>query len=228
MEQVDRGLASFKADASKERIEKSEKVFDRSQVVAFTGWVFFLILGLIAFSSVLNEDIAGIGGGLLAARGLIGFWDAVIACFLGIVIFDVIVYWIGRIFGSRVIRKAPFKWMLDEQDIKKAETMFELRGLEILFAAKFIPGARFPTYFSAGLLKSNFLYFYALFFSISYYLGSPNSWYLDDHRTNPFVTFFQKYQEYFAVLAILGGLIIYLIVKYLQPFFTVKGRTQTY
>jgi len=223
LKKADRGRATFKADASRERIEKSEKVFDRSQVVAFTGWVFFLILGLIAFSSVLNEDIAGIGGGLLAARGLIGFWDAVIACFLGIVIFDVIVYWIGRIFGSRVIRKAPFKWMLDEQDIKKAETMFELRGLEILFAAKFIPGTRFPTYFSAGLLKSNFLFF-MLYFVASVIIWVPLIVGISMIAGQTLLTFFQKYQEYFAVLAIVSGILIYLIVKYLQPFFTVKGR----
>lgn len=223
LNQADNEQAVSRSDSSKERIEKSEKMFDRSQVVPFTGWVFFLILSLIAFSSVMNEDIAGIGGGLLAARGLIGFWDAVIACFFGIVLFDIIIYWIGRIFGSRVIRKAPFKWMLDEQDIEKAEKMFELRGLEILFAAKFIPGTRFPTYFSAGLLKSNFLFF-MLYFLASVIIWVPLIVGISMIAGQTLLSFFQKYQEYFAVFAILGGLAIYLVVKYLQPFFTVKGR----
>lgn len=220
---VESGLGDFKTDASQKRLDKSREVFDGSQVVPFTGWVFFLILCLIAFSSVLNEDIAGIGGGLLAARGLISFWDAAIACFLGIVIFDVMIYWMGRGFGSRVIRKAPIKWFINEKDIKKAETMFELRGLEILFAAKFIPGTRFPTYFSAGLLKSNFLFF-MIYFIASVIIWIPIVVGISMITGQTLLSFFQKYQDYFAVFAILSGIIIYLFVKYIQPFFTLKGR----
>jgi len=220
---ADSGLANSKSDAPEKRIAKSEEPFDRTQVVPFTGWVFFLILGLIAFSSVLNEDIAGIGGGLLAARGLIGFWDAAIACFFGIVFFDVIIYWTGRVFGSRVVRKAPIKWFINEQDIKKAEAMFELRGLEILFAAKFIPGTRFPTYFSAGLLKSNFLFF-MIYFIASVIIWVPIVVGISMITGQTLLSFFQKYQDYFALFAILSGVLIYLFVKYIQPFFTVKGR----
>ncbi|MGF1670739.1 MAG: VTT domain-containing protein, partial [Balneolaceae bacterium] len=218
---LDNGIT--KHDASLKRINESEQPFDRTRITPFTGWVYFIILCLIGLTTIINEDIACIGAGLLAARGLIGFWDALMACLIGIFIFDVMIYWIGRTLGSKAIRKAPFKWFIKEEDIKKAETMFELRGMEILFAAKFIPGTRFPTYFSAGLLKSNFLLF-LLYFMVSVIIWAPIVIGISLFAGQTLLTFFQTYQDYFAIIAVGGGIIIYLIVKFLLPVFTVKGR----
>jgi len=223
LNKVENNNATNKTNAADDRIASANEPFDSSEVVRFTGWIYFFILLLIAFSSIINEDIAGIGGGLLAARGLIGFWDALFACMAGVILFDIIIYWLGRLLGSRVLRRIPFKWFLQEEDIQKAEKLFDARGLEILFAAKFIPGTRFPTYFSAGMLRNHFFYF-LVYFITSVILWAPIVVGLSMIAGQTILTFFQNYQDYFAIIAIAGGIFIYLIIKFLLPVFTVKGR----
>ncbi len=220
---VESGNARILSEADNNRKASAKELFDSSEVVRFTGWIYFFILILVAFSSIINEDIAGIGGGLLAARGLIGFWDALFACMAGVIIFDIIIYWIGRLLGSKVIRKIPFKWFLKEEDIQRAEKLFDARGLEILFAAKFIPGTRFPTYFSAGMLRNHFFYFLVYFVS-SVILWAPIVVGLSMIAGQTILTFFQNYQDYFAIIAVAGGVLIYLFIKFLLPVLTVKGR----
>jgi len=220
---VEEGNAAFRTNAPESRIIKSNEPFDSSEVVPFTGWIYFLILILIAVSSIINEDISGIGGGLLAARGLINFWDALFACMVGVILFDIFVYWLGRLFGSRVIRKLPFRWFINEEDIQKAEKMFDLRGMEILFAAKFIPGTRFPTYFSAGLLRNNFLFF-ILYFLTSVFIWAPIIVGVSMIAGQTLLNFFQSYQDYFAIIAIASGVLIFFLLKFILPMFTMTGR----
>lgn len=60
---------------------------------------------ILAFAIQTNEDLTCIAAGILVSDGFIGYWWAVLGCFIGIVGGDVFLYLMGRFFGG-----AALKW----------------------------------------------------------------------------------------------------------------------
>jgi N6-L-threonylcarbamoyladenine synthase len=83
---------------------------------------------MLTIVTFLSEDLGCIGAGLLVAGNVITIWVAFIVIFVGILIVDTGIYWIGRIFGRPVIRKAPFKWLISKKDIKSPVVCLTVSG----------------------------------------------------------------------------------------------------
>src|SRR5438128_3330219 len=126
----------------------------------------------IAASTLISEDLTCIGAGLLVAQGRLGFLVGAFACFFGIFVGDVLLFFAGRLLGRPVLNRAPLKWFIRASDVEKSSTWFSQRGLAVIFASRFVPGARLPTYFAAGLLDTSFWWF-ALYFSLAGVVWAP-------------------------------------------------------
>src|SRR6478735_7696288 len=72
------------------------------------------------FATFISEDAACIGAGALAASGEISIGLAISACFLGILVGDLGLYAIGRIFGQRVLGFRLMRRMVSEDTLAKA------------------------------------------------------------------------------------------------------------
>ena len=118
-----------------------------------------MLLGLmlaIALATLVSEDLACVAAGLMVARGALGLAPALTACFLGILGGDLLLYGSGRVLGSRVVRVAPFRWLIAEADLARGRAWFAQRGPAAILGSRFVPGLRFPTYVAAGLLRAPF------------------------------------------------------------------------
>ncbi|MEO8041901.1 MAG: VTT domain-containing protein [Acidobacteriota bacterium] len=115
------------------------------------------------FATFVSEDAACIGAGALAARGEISFEFAVAACFSGIVAGDVLLYWIGRIFGGRLLTFRFANRFVTANSVARGSAWLEKRGASAVFISRFITGLRLPTYLAAGFLKTDFRKFMAYF-----------------------------------------------------------------
>ena len=73
------------------------------------GVSLLVLVGMIAIAALLTEDFACLGAGLLVAQGRIGFLAATFACFVGIVVGNVLLYWAGRYLGRSWLPRAPLK-----------------------------------------------------------------------------------------------------------------------
>ncbi len=113
----------------------------------------------LALATLLTEDLTCIAAGLLVARGSLAFWPATGACYVGILCGDLLLVLMGRTIGRPSLRVAPLKWWLSEELVARAERWFSRRGPGIVFASRFMPGTRVPTYFAAGVLRAPFLRF---------------------------------------------------------------------
>ncbi|MGF1572796.1 MAG: VTT domain-containing protein [Sumerlaeia bacterium] len=111
-----------------------------------------------ALCTFILEDPTTISCGLLVGTGNMNFWAALIGLSIGIALGDIGLYGLGRLLGKRVIKRG---WLTPEQ-LQRGRTWGEGNLFSSLFAARFIPGARFPTYLTAGVLKVSFTRF-ALF-----------------------------------------------------------------
>jgi membrane protein DedA with SNARE-associated domain len=102
-------------------------------------------------ATLVLEDAAAIGAGLLIAGGLISWPAAFIACFLGIWSGDAGLYALARCGGRRWFERSRFERYSDR--VARSETWFAKRGTSILIFSRMLPGARLPTYLAAGFLR---------------------------------------------------------------------------
>ena len=221
--EVEEGKALVAADASPHRLAEADKPFSNVDFAQFEGVSLLILMLIIIFATLISEDLTCIGAGLLAARGLIGFWPASLACLLGIFIGDIGLYLVGRFIGRKAVRKAPFKWILSQRDLDKSAEWFDRKGPMIIIASRFLPGSRLPTYFSAGVIGAGF-WMFSFYFLVAAVIWTPLLVGISKILGNELLRYFSLYQEY-AIWVFLGlVLLLIVIAKAIIPAFSYRGR----
>jgi len=113
----------------------------------------FTLLLIIAAATLISEDLACIAAGLLAARSIISPLEAIVASGLGIYIGDILLYLTGYLIGLKALYHPPLKWFVSEHRVQQCRTLFQRRGLGLIFMSRFLPGTRTATFLAAGLVR---------------------------------------------------------------------------
>jgi membrane protein DedA with SNARE-associated domain len=188
------------------------------QLYRYLG-VFFSLVGS-GFGLPIPEEIPVITAGGMAANDETGcYWSIMLAtCMVGIVLSDVILYWIGRRYGTRLMESQWLKRkLLSPEKRQQIEANYQEYGIRILLFSRLLPGIRTPIFMMAGVLKMPFKRFLVadaiyvipgvnFFFWMGYwftdrFLGAINS--LNKHRDMVIV----------AVLAAAGGYFLYTFIR---------------
>ncbi len=206
---------------------KSLIPFTNSNIIEAQGWLLVSLMLLIVFSTFISEDLACIGAGLMAARGLMDYEAAVAASFFGIFFGDILIYLAGRWLGTSATEKIPLKWFVSPEDVKRSNQWFYAKGPTIILISRFIPGTRFPTYFSAGILGTSFSRF-TLYFGLAALIWTPLIVWAAYFLGQELLYYFSIYQDY--ALWVLGGVVVlaYITLKLIIPLFTYRGRKLLY
>ena len=120
--------------------------------------------GLLAYAAVfgilvacglgvpLPEDISLILGGFLAHKGAASLPLMMGVGFAGILVGDSLIFLAGRRLGSQVGRSPTgfFAKVITPEKRARVEGLFALHGQKIVMIARFLPGVRAVTYFTAG------------------------------------------------------------------------------
>lgn len=221
--QAESGLAKTRANAEESRVENSRKPFDSENFETVGGWTLIIIMLLLASISLFSEDLACVAGGLLVASGIIDFWPAVIGACIGVLGADVILYWLGRWIGNPILQWIPFRWYIKQEDIIKAEKMYRMRGVEIIFATRFLPGTRLPVYLVSGMISVKFSFF-LFYFVLAMIIWAPLLVWVSALIGQPMISYLTSYQEHaiWLIPIILG--MIYIVIKGLILISTPTGR----
>ena len=214
---------SYKNEISTTREIQSLLPFDETNSVKTEGSALIILMLVIILSTLVSEDLTCIGTGLLIARGLIGFTPGVLACLIGIFVGDILLYLSGKWLASSTLHRAPLRWFINEKDIQKSYHWFEAKGPAIIIASRFIPGTRFPTYFSAGAIGASF-WMFIFYFGVASIIWTPILVGLAVLLGQEMISYFNVYQEY--ALWVLGGVLamLYLVFNIVVPALTFKGR----
>ncbi len=224
---VEDGNSLTRETADPIKQEEAFKPFDTENSVQAEGRALIVLMLVIILSTFISEDLTCIGTGLMIAQGLIGFFPGTLACLLGIFIGDILLYLSGRWLASGALHKAPLKWFISEKDIQFSYQWFEAKGPSIIIASRFIPGTRFPTYFSAGAIGARFGMF-MFYFGIASIIWTPILVGLAVLLGQEMIQYFSVYQDY-ALWVLLGVLtILFVVFKIIIPSFTYKGRRLLY
>jgi membrane protein DedA with SNARE-associated domain len=108
--------------------------------------------GSIFLGTFITEDLSCVAAGVFAADGHIDYVTAIIACSLGIWLGDIGLYLIGWLTTRGLLRWGWAKRRLQGRDNSAWRQAFERRGAKILFASRFLPGTRVPSYLAAGAI----------------------------------------------------------------------------
>jgi membrane protein DedA with SNARE-associated domain len=170
-----------------------------SEVAAASPYMVFFVF---FFATFISEDVACLTAGALAGQGKISFTLALSACFAGIFVGDILLYWTGRFFGRRLLKTKLFSRVVSENSVSKASEWLEKRGAAAIFLSRFVTGLRLPTYLAAGFLRTNFWKFAA------YFLIASIIW-------TPILVGSTAYSQrlFFSESFILGIIVCYLVVK---------------
>ena len=172
-DRVDKGQARLKTYADPQRLALSQMPFNPTESIPKAmGPTALLLFVLLAFATLITEDLTCVWAGVLAAEGRIDFGFAAFACLVGIVVGDVLLFLAGRLFGRALLRRGPLHWFLRESEVKRCSTWFQRRGMFAILVSRFLPGTRLPTYFAAGLLDTSFMKF-TLYFIIAAVVWTP-------------------------------------------------------
>jgi membrane protein DedA with SNARE-associated domain/pimeloyl-ACP methyl ester carboxylesterase len=155
---VKNGTAKTRARADAERISQSEKPFE-PEISEAKGVAAFVLFLLLLVSTFISEDLACITAGVLVAQGRYDFTLAVLACFFGIWIGDLILYIVGRWFGKKALERAPLRWFISKESVEKGAKWFQRRGATAIFLSRFMPSFRLPMYLGAGMFRMSFFKF---------------------------------------------------------------------
>jgi membrane protein DedA with SNARE-associated domain len=120
---------------------------------SYVAVVVLLMLG--GFGVPLPEDMPLILGGYFCYLypEHLDIEVMVPVCFAAVMMGDLIMYTLGRVCGDRVKKMRFFRRYLTPERLEKAQFKFHEHGGKALFTARFLPGLRTATFFSAGVFK---------------------------------------------------------------------------
>jgi membrane protein DedA with SNARE-associated domain len=124
-------------------------VFDPDLVLLLTT------AGLLALATLVSEDLACITAGALVAQGSIGFVPATLACFIGILGGDLLLFLAGRSIGRPLLAVHVVRRALSEEALQRSTAWLNRHGAAIVLASRFLPGTRLATCVAAGALGSS-------------------------------------------------------------------------
>lgn len=134
--------------------------------------VVFGVLLACGLGIPLPEDISLIFGGFLVFEQQAALPLMMLTGYLGIILGDSMIFYFGRRIGSKVGAHPGgfFSRIVTPQKRARVEGLFNRHGEKIVMIARFLPGVRAVTYFTAGSVGMRYSHF--VFFDSVAALGS--------------------------------------------------------
>ncbi len=116
----------------------------------FTYLGLFVVLMLCGLGMPIPEDVALLAGGYLAHRGVTRYPITLAVSLLGVVAGDNSLFFMGRRFGTGLVRYFTLAWPGRLHQIERIERFMQRHGARAVFYARFLAGLRALIYLSAG------------------------------------------------------------------------------
>jgi membrane protein DedA with SNARE-associated domain len=190
------------------------QLFDNS-----TGLVAYLsVFGILLACGLgvpMPEDISLILGGYLAHRGAASLPVMMLVGFSGILAGDSAIFFIGRRLGSRVQQgRGFFARIITPEKRARVEGLFAAHGQKIVMLARFLPGVRAVTYFTAGSAGMSYLRFIA-FDGLAALASAPLFIFLGYKFGGELELLVKKVRDgqIAVIVALVGGILAYVVFR---------------
>ncbi|MCC6278207.1 MAG: DedA family protein [Oligoflexia bacterium] len=100
----------------------------------------------------IPEDITLFVAGYLTYLGNIELGPAIMVCLVGVLIGDYFLFFLGRIYGKKVLQWKLLSFVLTPERVALAQQRLKKNAKKVCFVARFLAGLRAPIFFTAGML----------------------------------------------------------------------------
>jgi membrane protein DedA with SNARE-associated domain len=119
--------------------------------LGYLGIALILVLGGLGLP--VPEEAPIILAAVLTRNGQMKAPLAVASCLLGVLLGDLVVYFLGFFYGEKVLSLPVTRRLLTRQREAQIKGYFHRHGFKILVSGRFVPGFRTAAYLTAGILK---------------------------------------------------------------------------
>jgi len=119
--------------------------------LGYFGIALVLILGGLGLP--IPEEAPIIVAAILSRNGQMWAPAALATCLSGVLIGDLVVYFLGYVYGEKVISLPLTRRLITRQREAQIKGYFQRHGFKILVSGRFVPGFRTAAYLTAGILK---------------------------------------------------------------------------
>lgn len=189
-------------------------LFDNSSGMAAYLTVFGVLVAC-GLGVPMPEDISLILGGYLAHRGAASLPIMMLVGFGGILVGDSAIFYAGRRMGNRVQQgRGFFARIVTPEKRARVEGLFATHGQKIVMIARFLPGVRAVTYFTAGSSGMSYLRFIA-FDGLAALASAPLFVYLGYKFGGELDLLKEKIRQgqVAVIAALVGGLLAYVVFR---------------
>ncbi len=113
----------------------------------------FLVLLSCGFGLPLPEDVPLLISGWLVHRGHAELTTMIAVGIAGVLAGDLTLHLLGRRYGESIVDMAWIRRFVTSSHLEWAEQKFQRRGPIIVFAARFMPGARAVIFLTSGIFR---------------------------------------------------------------------------
>jgi membrane protein DedA with SNARE-associated domain len=124
------------------------------QLIAKLGYLgISLVLVLGGLGLPIPEEAPIILAAVLTRNGQMRGPLALASCLVGVLLGDLVVYFLGFFYGEKVLSLRLTRRLLTRQREAQIKGYFHRHGFKILVSGRFVPGFRTAAYLTAGILK---------------------------------------------------------------------------
>ena len=119
------------------------------------GWIYVILLFFSFIENVFPpspSDVVVVVGAALIASTSIGYLPVLLITSIGSALGFILMYYVGKLFGDKVIRSGKLKF-ISQEAISKTDIWFTKYGYKLILANRFLPGTRSVISFFSGMYE---------------------------------------------------------------------------
>src|SRR6202008_3235258 len=116
----------------------------------FTYLGIFSVLLLGSLGMPIPEEMPIIAAAVLSHEGLVRWWLALPVCLLGVLSGDMVLYWVGRHWGERVLSCRLVRLVLSPAREQWLKAAYRRHALKTVVTARHVMGLRAAAFLTAG------------------------------------------------------------------------------
>jgi len=113
-----------------------------------------LLLGSLGVP--IPEEMPIVAAGILSHEELARWWLALPICFVGVLSGDVVLYWVGRRWGERVLNWRVVRWVLTAPREERLKEAYREHAMKTVAMARHVMGLRAAAFLTAGIARVPF------------------------------------------------------------------------
>lgn len=133
----------------------------------------FIVLLISGFGVPIPEDITLVTAGILASQGYANGYGIFFVCMAGVLIGDSCMYFLGYIYGVRLLRIRWLRKILTAKRIQTIRSRFQDNSTTFLFIARFLPGLRAAIYLFSGITRKVYYFKFILIDFVACIISVP-------------------------------------------------------